>query len=106
MRVKTVLKAPVVRYADAGLPIRRVAVLGGSGGDDVCAARAAGADAYVTGELKYHAMTDAPEEGMTLIEAGHYHTEAPVCEALRQWLLAMDPTLVVDRFESYGILSI
>ncbi len=105
-RVKMALNAPVVRLADAGLPVRRVAVLGGGGGDDVDAARAAGADTYVTGELKYHTMTDAPEEGMNLIEAGHFHTENPVCETLRQWLLQMDPTLTVDLFHSYAIHTI
>ena len=105
-RVKDVLNAPVVRLADAGLSARRVAVLGGGGGDDVDAARAAGADTYVTGELKYHTMTDAPEERMNLIEAGHFHTENPVCETLRRWLLEMDPTLTVDLFDSYAIYTV
>jgi len=105
-RVKDVLNAPVVLLADAGRSTRRVAVLGGGGGDDVDAARAAGADTYVTGELKYHTLTDAPEEGMNLIQAGHFHTENPVCETLRQWLLEMDPTLTVDLFDSYAIHTI
>ena len=105
-RVKAVLNAPVIWFADAGLPARRVAVLGGGGDDDVVAARAAGADTYVTGELKYHSLTDAPEEGMNLIEAGHFHTENPVCETLRRWLLAIDPTLTVDLFYSYAVHTI
>ena len=70
------------------------------------AARAAGADTYVTGELKYHTLTDAPEEGMNLIQAGHFHTENPVCETLRRWLLEMDPTLTVELFDSYAIHTI
>ena len=105
-RVKDVLNAPAVLLADAGRPTRRVAVLGGGGGDDVDAARAAGADTYVTGELKYHTLTDAPEEGMNLIQAGHFHTENPVCETLRQWLLEMDPTLTVVLFDSYATHTI
>lgn len=105
-RVKTVLNAPVVLLADAGVPARRVAVLGGGGGDDVEAARTAGADTYVTGELKYHSLTDAPEEGMNLIEAGHFHTENPVCESLRQWLLSIDPSLTVDLFYSYAVYTV
>ena len=40
--VKETLRAPVVQLADAGLPTRRVAVLGGGGSDDVEAAKAAG----------------------------------------------------------------
>lgn len=81
-RVKTALHIPALIGADGGRPIRRVAVLGGSGGDEVDAARAAGADAYVTGELRYHTLCDGPYEGMTLIAAGHYHTEFPIVPVL------------------------
>ena len=105
-KVKMVLGAPVVLLSDAQLPVRRVAVLGGGGDDDVFAAQAAGADTYVTGELKYHSLTDAPEEGINLIEAGHFHTENPVCQVLREWLLAIDPTLTVDLFYSYAVRTI
>ena len=105
-RVKSVLDAPVVLLSDAGLPVRCVAVLGGGGDDDVFAAQAAGADTYVTGELKYHSLTDAPEEGVNLIEAGHFHTENPVCKTLREWLLAIDPSLTVDLFYSYAVRTI
>ena len=94
--VKEALGAPVVALADAGLAVRRVAVLGGGGSDDADAAKAAGADTYVTGELKYHQMVDAPEVGMNLIEAGHFYTEQPICEKLRAMLLEIEPTLRVD----------
>lgn len=80
--VKERLHAPSVVCAPADKPIHRVAVLGGGGDGDVSAAMRAGADAYVTGELKYHQLCDIPFEGMTLVEAGHYHTEFPVCTVL------------------------
>ena len=80
--VKKCLRAPAVIYAPAEKRISRVAVLGGGGDGDVSAAMRAGADAYVTGELKYHQLCDIPFEGMTLVEAGHYHTEFPVCAVL------------------------
>lgn len=76
------LNAPAVTLADAGKPVTRVAVLGGSGGDDVLAALATGADAYVTGEAGHHWLVDAPEMGLSLIVAGHYHTEYLVLEQL------------------------
>lgn len=98
--VKQVLGAPFVLLGDAGLPVKRVAVLGGNGGDDTDAAQAAGADTYVSGELKYHSLTDAPEGGMNLIEAGHFFTENPVCEGLRQLLLTIDPSFDCDLFYS------
>ncbi len=105
-KVKETLNAPVVLLSDAGKPVRRVAVLGGSGGDDVDVANAAGADTYVTGELKYHQMTDAPEEGMNLITAGHFHTEFPVCAMLKELLAELDPTIETQIYDNYKIKTI
>ena len=81
-RVRSALRLSAVLAADSGRSIRRVAVLGGSGEDDVPAALAAGADVFVTGEVKYHQLCDMPYEGMSLIAAGHYHTEFPVLSVL------------------------
>ncbi|MBR6411140.1 MAG: Nif3-like dinuclear metal center hexameric protein [Clostridia bacterium] len=80
--VRTVLCADTVRYSGAGKPVRRVAVLGGSGKDEVQSAIQAGADTFVTGELGYHTLIEANELGINLIEAGHFETEDPVTEAL------------------------
>lgn len=102
-RVAKILCVPAVEVADAGKPVHRVAVLGGSGSDDVAAARASGADTFVTGELKYHQFVDAPEEGINLIAAGHYHTEFPVCEVLARMLGEIDPTIEVRIFPSNRI---
>lgn len=104
--VKRVLLAPVVLLSDAGKPSYRVAVLGGSGSDDVAAAKAAGADTFVSGELKYHQLTDAPEEGINLIAAGHFHTEAPICATLKQMLFAIDPTIEALIDTKYVIQTI
>ncbi len=98
-RVKDVIGAPAVEVADAGLLVRRVAVLGGGGSDDVLAAKAAGADTYLSGELKYHLFADAPELGINLAAAGHFYTEVPVCKVLREMLLQADASLTVTLFE-------
>jgi putative NIF3 family GTP cyclohydrolase 1 type 2 len=76
--------------ADAHRPVYRVAVLGGSGADDVAAAMAAGADTYVSGNLKYNQMVDAPDEGINLIEAGHFYTEQPICYHLADMIRELD----------------
>lgn len=76
------LNAPTVTLTESGRPVCRVAVLGGSGGDNVMAALATGADTYVTGEAGHHWLIDAPEMGLNLIVAGHYHTEYLVLEQL------------------------
>lgn len=96
LRVKAATGAEYVQYSDAGVPVHRVALLGGGGADDADAARAAGADTYLTGELKHHQLTEAPERGMNLVMGGHFYTENPVCERLRELLLGIDPTLTVD----------
>ena len=93
--VKTALDLPALLFAGCGKPVRRVAVLGGAGDDDVFAAVAAGADTYVTGELRYHQLCDAPYGEMNLIMAGHYHTEAPVLGCLAALCAGICPEVPV-----------
>ena len=78
--VKRALGTPSVVLADAGRPIRRVAVSGGEGKDLIGLARASGADASLAGRFGYHALLDAAEAGLTLLEAGHYFTEVRVLD--------------------------
>ena len=80
--IRDTLGAPKVEFSDGGRLIRRVAVVGGSGGSEMGAAIAGGADALVSGELKYHALTDSPDFGISLFAAGHFYTENPVCARL------------------------
>lgn len=101
--VKVATGVPCVLTADAGVPVYRVAILGGSGSDDVAAARRAGADTYLSGELAHHHLTDAPERGMNLIAAGHFHTENPVCEVLARTVREIDPAIEVDIMNSNPI---
>ena len=68
--VKGALNAGGLRYVDAGRPVCRVAVLGGSGGGDMPDALAAGADTYVTADVKHHQFLDAAQMGINLIAAG------------------------------------
>ncbi len=64
-------------------PVKTVAVVGGSAGEFFEFARLAGADTLVTGECKYHEGLDAVDNGMNIFAAGHYYTEFPVCETLK-----------------------
>jgi dinuclear metal center YbgI/SA1388 family protein len=67
-------------------PVRTVAVCGGSGGGYAERARAAGADAYLTSDPKHHATSEAVTEfggdGMALVDAAHWATEAPWLDVL------------------------
>ena len=68
--------------------VRRVAVMGGSGGGDCAYAKANGADCYVTGECKYSQAIGAGVMGLAVITAGHYETENPVLRPLIEYLKA------------------
>ncbi len=96
------LGVPSVLLAGQG-EVRSVAVLGGEGGDFVQAARAAGADLFLSGRIGYHRMLDAAETGLCLIEAGHFATENPICGRLGQLLREADPTLEIEQFSACGI---
>lgn len=80
--VKKALGARAVRAVAGDRPVKRVAVCGGSGGDMVAQAAQAGADAYVTADVKHHEFLEAGALGITLLDAGHYATENPVMPAL------------------------
>lgn len=107
-KIKEVLGAPFVLLSDAGIPAHRIAVLGGGGKDFVGVASACGADTFVSGRLDYHPMTDTPDSPhpINLIEAGHFHTENPVCEALAQMVNAIDSSIICDIFNSNVIKAI
>lgn len=62
--------------------VRRVALLGGAGDGLFGAARASGADVYVTSDLRHHPVLEAREEALVgdgtpyLVDAGHWATES------------------------------
>ena len=65
--------------------IKKVAVLGGSGSFAIDAAKQAGADAFVTADLKYHDFFKA-ENSMLLADIGHYESEQFTKELLHSFL--------------------
>ncbi len=85
-----------VRFADAGRPINRLAVLGGSGGGLLDEAIAAGADCILTGEADHHDAIDAKHAGVSLVVAGHFSTEFPLVPVLADWLGKRFPQMRVQ----------
>ncbi|MDR3272054.1 MAG: Nif3-like dinuclear metal center hexameric protein [Flavobacteriaceae bacterium] len=57
-----------------GKSVKKVAVLGGSGSFAISAALAAGADVFVTADIKYHEFFQA-EGKILLADIGHYESE-------------------------------
>jgi len=73
--VKHKLNAHGIRHSTyTGKPISKVAVLGGSGSFAIKAAINAGADAFLTADLKYHQFYEA-EGKLLLADIGHYESE-------------------------------
>jgi dinuclear metal center YbgI/SA1388 family protein len=94
-RVKTVFKTPAVRHtAFRDKPVRRVALCGGAGSFLISKALSAGADAYITGDIKYHEFFDA--NGRLLIaDIGHYESEQFTINLLQEVLEQKFPTFAV-----------
>ena len=82
-KLSSVLNCASLRYCNGGKTVSKVAVCGGSGSDIYEIAIAAGCDALITGDVKYHLWTEAAESGVALIDAGHFETEVIICETLR-----------------------
>ena len=81
--IKKALGCASVRLnGDPEKTVRRMAVCGGDGKDFIYPALAAGADLFLTGDAGYNMAGEAAEDGIVTVEAGHYHTEAPVCRVL------------------------
>ena len=73
--VKETMKTGCIRHsALTGKSIRKIAVLGGSGSFAIQAAKSAGADAFITADLKYHDFFTA-ENNVLLADIGHYESE-------------------------------
>ncbi|MBW6479440.1 MAG: Nif3-like dinuclear metal center hexameric protein [Bacteroidales bacterium] len=73
--IKEELGAPFLRHSEfTGKEIMKVAVCGGSGSFLRDHAIAAGADAFVTADIKYHDFFDVKNK-MLMVDAGHYESE-------------------------------
>ena len=94
--VKLSLGADSVRFADAYIPVKRVALVGGDGKDFVKDAALHGADTYLSGRISYNLMEEAMEMGVNLIEAGHFYTEHPVCSYFAELVTKIDAGIFTE----------
>ncbi|WP_426059069.1 Nif3-like dinuclear metal center hexameric protein [Hymenobacter sp. B1770] len=85
--LKQQLLVPVVKHTPFEKDIKTVAICGGAGAFLIGATRAAGADAYVTGDVKYHEFFGA-EGRLMLCDVGHFESEQFTYEVFRDLLTA------------------
>ena len=108
-KVKGILGSPFVLLSDTGASASRVGLVGGGGGSFITAARNKGADTFVSGDIGYHALTDAPDfklAPVNLIEVGHFFSEHPVCEVLRSMIEEIAPDVECDIYFSNIVKAI
>ena len=99
--VKGKLHCDGLRYCDGGKPVRKVAVGGGACSDGLYDAICAGCDTFVTSDVKYNNYWDAKEQGLSIIDAGHFHTENPVVAVLADKIAAAFPDVDVKISETH-----
>ncbi len=81
-------------------PVTKIALCGGAGSFLLPSAIAAGADVYVTGDVKYHEFFDA-DNRILLADIGHYESEQFTIELLTEFLQKKFSNFAVLKTEIY-----
>lgn len=98
--VKEAFGLQVIRHtAPLGKLVKRVALCGGSGAFLIGRAKAVGADAYLTGDVKYHEFFDA-DGRLLLADIGHYGSEQFTMHLIQRRLGGFFPTFAVRLTET------
>lgn len=98
-QIKQLFGSPVVRHtALRGEKITKVAVCGGAGSFLISKAIGAGADAFVSADLKYHEFFDA-DNRLLILDIGHYESEHLTINLLHEFIAAKFPTFAVLKTE-------
>lgn len=99
-KLKETFGLQAIRYTKTiDRPIRKVALCGGSGAFLIRTAIASGADAFVTGDLKYHEFFDA-DGRLLLTDIGHYGSEQFTMHLIQRRLGEHFPTFAVRLTET------
>jgi dinuclear metal center YbgI/SA1388 family protein len=92
---KSAVKTGAVRFYDTGRPVKAVALCSGSCGSLLEDSIRAGCDTLVTGELKHHNFLVAQNQGINIIECGHFATENIIVPVIADYLRGKFPELTV-----------
>ena len=95
--VRQAFMAPVVRHTRlTGRPVKRVAVCGGAGSFLISKALSAGANFYVTSDVKYHEFFDANDQ-LVIADVGHFESEQFTVDLLFEVLR--------EKFRNFAVLK-
>jgi len=97
--IKKAFGLTVIRHTPlTGQPIKKVAVCGGAGSFLIKTAIKAGAQLYITADVKYHEFFDA-EKRLVIADIGHYESEQYTITLLFDILKEKYPTFAVLKTE-------
>ena len=95
--IKKEFRLTVIRHtALLDKPVRKVALCGGAGSFLVSKALAAGADFFITGDMKYHEFFDANDR-MVIADIGHFESE--------QFTTDLLITVLQEKFTTFAVLK-
>ncbi len=98
-QLKTIFGLSVIRHTNLlGRKVKTVALCGGAGSFLTSKALAAGADFYITADVKYHEFFDA-NDGLVIADIGHWESEQFTTDLLFDILKAKFPTFAVRKTE-------
>ena len=93
--IKDTFKTPVIKHTQlTNKDVKKVAVCGGAGSFLIGAAIGAGADFYITADMKYHEFFDANGK-LVIADIGHYESEQFTIDLLKEVLEQKFPTFAV-----------
>lgn len=86
-KVKSIFNVNLVKGVNVtSHPIRHVGICTGAGAEYINDAVKLGCEVLITGDLKYHEAQLARSLRLSVIDAGHYETEAPYMTYFAEWL--------------------
>lgn len=74
-KVKNIFNLDKLRVVKAKGTVSKIAVINGSGQDFIAEAVKMGADCIITGDTTYHFASDYKEQGINIIDLGHFASE-------------------------------
>jgi dinuclear metal center YbgI/SA1388 family protein len=96
-QIGTVFTQKLVKHtALTGKKVKKIVLCGGAGSFLINTAKAAGADAYVTSDLKYHEFFDADGQ-LLLADIGHFESEQFTIDLLFE--------LLSEKFPNFALLK-
>ena len=85
--VREVFDIPNVRiFGDPDTPVYKAAICPGAGKSTMKEALRAKCDVYITGDIDHHTGIDAVDQGLCIIDAGHYGIEHVFMKDVKDYL--------------------